>query len=365
MYKTLSTPSSARRPVVKECPQEEAHMRFGMGGYALEQVETHGGAVVGRELLADALLAEELGFDSLWVAENHFSAERQCASPFVIAAALAGATRHIRIGVFSILTFAHPLRVAEDAATLDLMSGGRLMLCFGTGYRAEEFAAFGIAMDGKGARFRECLDVVQKAWAGPFVHRGKHFRIPAAVEGTPTEVEEVAVLPRPLQTAVPTWMAAFGNVSVKRAARLGYPLLPAALESIPELQAKYQLYHATWRAGERTAPPAAMPLMRVVYVAPQAHTARQEAEAGLMQTYGRYRRLGLLTNAGNDYATLARDRFIIGDPAQVIAEIERYRDLFGITYLICRMAMPAVAHAHVQRSMRLFSEHVAPHFSPG
>ena len=157
-------------------------MRFGMGGYALEQVQTHGGAVVGRDLLADALLAEELGFDSLWVAENHFSVDRQCSSPFVIAGVLAGATRRIRIGVFSILTFAHPLRVAEDAATLDLMSGGRLMLCFGTGYRAEEFAAFGIAMQGKGARFRECLEVVQKAWAGPFVHHGKHFRIPTAVE---------------------------------------------------------------------------------------------------------------------------------------------------------------------------------------
>jgi alkanesulfonate monooxygenase SsuD/methylene tetrahydromethanopterin reductase-like flavin-dependent oxidoreductase (luciferase family) len=338
-------------------------MRFGLGGYALEQVETQGGAAVGRELLADALLAEELGFDSLWVAENHFSADRQCASPFVIAAVLAGATRHIRIGVFSILTFAHPLRVAEDAATLDLMSGGRLMLCFGTGYRPEEFAAFGVAMHGKGGRFRECLDVVQKAWAGPFVHHGKHFRIPMAVEDASTEVGEVTVLPRPVQTAMPIWMAAFGNVGVKRAARLGYPLLPAALESIPALQAKYQLYHATWRAGERQAAPVAMPLMRVVYVAPQAQAAHQEAEAGLMQTYGRYRRWGLLTNAGNDYATLARDRFIIGDPAQVIAEIQRYRELFGITYLICRMAMPAASREHIKRSMRLFSERVAPHFS--
>jgi alkanesulfonate monooxygenase SsuD/methylene tetrahydromethanopterin reductase-like flavin-dependent oxidoreductase (luciferase family) len=338
-------------------------MQFGMGGYALERVETHGGAAVGQELLADAMLAEALGFDSLWVAENHFSVDRQCSAPFLIAGVLAGTTRRIRIGVFSILTFAHPIRVAEDAATLDLMSGGRLMLCFGTGYRPEEFAAFGIAMDGKGARFRECLDVVQKAWAGPFVHHGKHFRIPAVVEGAPAEFGEVTVLPRPLQTAIPVWMAAFGNVSVKRAARLGYPLLPAPLESIPELQAKYQLYHASWYAVERTAPPVAMPLMRVVYVAPQAHTAHQEAEAGLTPTYSRYRRWGLLTNAGKDYTTLARDRFIIGDPAQVIEEVQRYRELFGITYLICRMAMPAVPHDHITRSMRLFSERVAPYFS--
>ena len=57
------------------------------------------------------------------------------------------------------------------------------MLCFGTGYRPEEFAAFGVAMDGKGARFRECLEIIRKAWAGPFTHQGRHFQIPATVAG--------------------------------------------------------------------------------------------------------------------------------------------------------------------------------------
>jgi alkanesulfonate monooxygenase SsuD/methylene tetrahydromethanopterin reductase-like flavin-dependent oxidoreductase (luciferase family) len=337
-------------------------MQFGVGGYALEQVETSGGASAGRELIADARVAEELGFDSLWVAENHFSPDRQCSSPFVIAGVLAGATHRLRVGVFSILTFDHPLHIAEDAATLDLMSGGRLMLCFGTGYRPEEFAAFDIPMQGKGARFRECLDVVRKAWAGPFTHRGRHFQIPGVSTDMPTAVDEVAVLPRPLQPALPVWMAAFGKISVQRAARLGYPLLPAALESIPELQEKYQLYSDTWRTHGHQTPPPATPLMRVVYVAPQAKLARQEAEAGLMQTYRRYRRWGLLSRVGDEYTALAKDRFMIGDPAEVSAEIQRYRELFGVTYLICRMALPAVPRPHIQRSMRLFKEHVAPHF---
>jgi alkanesulfonate monooxygenase SsuD/methylene tetrahydromethanopterin reductase-like flavin-dependent oxidoreductase (luciferase family) len=70
----------------------------------------------------------------------------------------------------------------------------------------------------------------------------------------------------------------------------------------------------------------------------------------------------LLPSTGDDYATLTRDRFIIGDPCQVVAEIRRYRELFGITHLICRMSVPAVPHERIQRSMRLFSEHVAPHF---
>ena len=338
-------------------------MRFGIGGYALERMEMSGGAVVGREMLADAILAEELGVDSLWVAENHFSPDRQCSSPFVIAGVLAGATHRMRIGVFSILTFAHPVRIAEDAATLDVMSGGRLMLCFGTGYRPEEFAAFGVAMDGKGARFRECLEVIQKAWTGPFTHQGKHFQIPQQAARTPAEAVPVAVLPRPLQASIPLWMASFGKVGVRRAARLGFPLLPAPLESIPELRAKYQLYHDTWRELGRANAPTTMPLMRVVYVAPQAQTAQEEASASLMPMFARYRRWGFLTEMGQDYASLARDRFIIGDPAQVIDEIQRYREVFGITYLICRMALPTLPHDHITRSMRLFWERVAPHFS--
>jgi alkanesulfonate monooxygenase SsuD/methylene tetrahydromethanopterin reductase-like flavin-dependent oxidoreductase (luciferase family) len=340
-------------------------MQFGIGGYALERVETHGRAAVGREMMADAALAEELGFDSLWVAENHFSVDRQCASPFVIGGVLAGATHRIKIGVFSILTFAHPVRVAEDAATLDLMSGGRLMLCFGTGYRPEEFAAFGVAMNDKGARFRESLEVIQKAWAGPLTHAGRYFRIPSPAEGALAPVEAISVLPRPLQASIPLWLAAFGSVGVKRAARLGYPLLPAPLESIPELQAKYQLYHDTWCEAGRTQAPVTTPLMRVVYVAPQARMAHDEAETSLMQMLGRYQRWGLLTNAGEDYVSLAKNRFIIGDPAQVIDEIQRYRELFGLTYLICRMTMPAISHDHIARSMRLFGECVAPYFRDG
>jgi alkanesulfonate monooxygenase SsuD/methylene tetrahydromethanopterin reductase-like flavin-dependent oxidoreductase (luciferase family) len=102
----------------------------------------------------------------------------------------------------------------EDANTLDLMSGGRLLLCFGTDYRPEEFTAFGIAIDGKGARFRECLAVIQKAWAGPFTHHGKHCHIPMSGEPPTAQASPVSVLPRPLQASIPLWLAAFGTVGV-------------------------------------------------------------------------------------------------------------------------------------------------------
>jgi alkanesulfonate monooxygenase SsuD/methylene tetrahydromethanopterin reductase-like flavin-dependent oxidoreductase (luciferase family) len=213
-------------------------------------------------------------------------------------------------------------------------------------------------MDGKGARFQECLNVIQKAWAGPFTHHGKHFQIPLTIENSAEPPAAVSVFPRPVQASIPLWMATFGTVGGKRAARLGYPLLPAPLESMAELQAKYRLYHDTWREAGRTDPPAALPLMRVVYVAPQAHTAHPEVEAGRMQAYGRYRRWGLLPKASTDYATLARHRFIIGDATQVIDGIQRYRELFSMTYLICRMAMPTLPHDQITRSMRLFYERV-------
>jgi alkanesulfonate monooxygenase SsuD/methylene tetrahydromethanopterin reductase-like flavin-dependent oxidoreductase (luciferase family) len=339
-------------------------MRFGFGASNFELVPGQSLPAAHREMLEQVVLAEELGFDSVWVAEQHFSPERQCPSPFLIGTAIATRTSGVRIGVYTTMTFAHPIRVAEDAAVLDVLSGGRLILCAGTGYRKEEFAAYGVAAEGKRPRIRESLEILRLAWADePFVYRGKYFTIPAAPANDTTgeEYPPLAVFPKPMQNPIPIWMAAFGNVGVKRAARLGYPLLPAPLESIPELQAKYQLYHATWRAVGHTAAPAAMPLMRVVYVAPQAHTAHREAEAALMPTYGRYRRWGLLTDA-KDYRALARERFIIGDPVQVIEEIQGYRELLGINYLICRMAMPTGPHDHITRSMRLFSERVAPCF---
>ena len=270
-------------------------------------------------MLADAMLAEELGFDSLWVAENHFSVDRQCSSPFVIAGVLAGATRRIRIGVFSILTFAHPLRLAEDAATLDLMSGGRLMLCFGTGYRAGGVRRFRDRHGWQGGALPRVPGRGAKGLGGAI--RASWQTLSHSRQRSRTR-QPKRRRRRPATTAanaIPLWMAAFGNVSVKRAARLGYPLLPAALESIPELQAKYQLYHATWRAGERTAPPVAMPLMRVVYVAPQAHTAHQEAEAGLMHDIRPLSALGIADQCRERLCHLGQGPFYHRRPAQVIA----------------------------------------------
>jgi len=110
-------------------------MRFGFGASTFELIDGQSLPAAHQEMLEQAVLAEELGFDSIWVAEQHFSPERQCPSPFLIGTAIALRTHRIKVGVYTTMTFAHPIRLAEDAAVLDILSGGRLILCAGTGYR--------------------------------------------------------------------------------------------------------------------------------------------------------------------------------------------------------------------------------------
>ena len=264
-------------------------MRFGFGASNFELVPGQSLPAAHREMLEQVVLAEELGFDSAWVAEQHFSPERQCPSPFLIGAAVATRTAGIRIGVYTTMTFAHPIRVAEDAAVLDVLSGGRLILCAGTGYRKEEFAAYGVAAEGKRPRIRESLEILRLAWADePFVYRGKYFTIPAAPANDTAgeEYPPLAVFPKPLQNPIPVWMAAFGNVGVRQAGRLGLPLFTSPLESIPQLRERDRLYRAALREADQTQ--ALFPLIRSVYVAETADRARADTEAALLAQYRRY-----------------------------------------------------------------------------
>ena len=338
-------------------------MRFGFGASNFELMPGQSLAAGHQEMLEQAVLAEELGFDSIWVAEQHFSPERQCPSPFLIGAAIATRTTGIKIGVYTTMTFAHPIRVAEDAAVLDVLSDGRLILCAGTGYRKEEFAAYGVAAEGKRSRIRESLEILRLAWADdPFVYRGKYFTIPTVPPDNTTSEEypPLSVFPKPLQMPIPIWMAAFGNVGVRQAGRLGLPLFTSPLESIPQLRERDVLYRAALQeAGQQQA---LFPLIRSVYVAATADRARSDTETALLAQYRRYSRWRPQAAMEGTFETLIADRFIIGDPEHCVAQIRRYAADLGINYIVCRMNLAGLEHVNVLHSMRLFVREVMPHF---
>lgn len=215
-------------------------MQFGFSISSFEQIDTPLIPAAHREMLEQAALADQLGFDSIWIAEQHFSFERQCPSPFLLGTAVAMHTQRCRIGVYTTMSYTHPVRIAEDAAVLDVLCGGRLILCAGTGYRPEEFAAYGLTAKGKRGRLREILEILPLAWSdAPFVYEGQYFRVPAPLPesleraaDTQADVPPLAVFPKPVQNPIPIWMAAFGNVGVRQAGRLGMPLYTSPIETL-------------------------------------------------------------------------------------------------------------------------------------
>lgn len=165
-----------------------------------------------RETIDLVRLAETLGFDSAWVSEHHGAGDGYAPSLLPMLAAFAAATDRIELGTGVVLApFHHPLRLAEDAATVDIISGGRLILGLGLGWREEEFRMFGVPIKERVVRTVETIEVLRKAWTGErFDHHGRIFQL-----------EQVQVTPRPAREGgVPIWLGGSAEQAVRRAGRL-------------------------------------------------------------------------------------------------------------------------------------------------
>ena len=149
-------------------------------------------AEVLREEVGLMTYADELGFDAVWMAEHHFHHYCVCPDPLLLAAHAAANTRRIRIGTAAnVLTLGHPLRIAEQAAMVDCLSGGRLDVGFAKGYGPREFAAYGVELPEAGERFREAVEIILGAWTqDEFTYQGKHFQVPYPVTLRPRPVQQ-------------------------------------------------------------------------------------------------------------------------------------------------------------------------------
>lgn len=156
--------------------------------------------------------AETIGYDDVWLTEHHFCDDGHAPSILPLAAAVAARTTRIRIGTsVLLLPLYHPVRVAEDAATIDILSNGRFELGVGVGYRPQEFAGLGLRSRDRGARMDEGLEIIRALWRGETVdYRGRHF-----------SVEGAKLAPMPVQTPPPLWIGGFAPASARRAARIG------------------------------------------------------------------------------------------------------------------------------------------------
>lgn len=351
-------------------------MRFGTY-FFLQATPGRSAAEVVAEEVDQMVLSEELGFDSVWLTEHHFSDYGLSAAPSVLAATVAARTRRIRIGTaVYVIPFHHPIRLAEETATLDILSGGgRLVVGIGRGNRPLEFVGHGIVQDDSRTRMEEGVEILIQAWTQPHVtFHGRHWNL-----------DNIPVQPQPLSKPHPPLaVAASSDQSVTWAATNGWRILSSGLGTpLPALKRLRALYaDALANANHPTATIddllANWVVTKHVYVADTDAQARREAEPHerwYLDSFARSLRADGLPGLSPDvlrqaqtmaerighrrWEELIEDSLLIGSPATVrdqVAELEAA----GVGELVSWMNFGGLPVKQVRRSMQLFAEEVMP-----
>lgn len=214
-------------------------MKFGLF-YQLPCADTQSGSVRYQETIEQIMHADTLGFDCAWLAELHFfKAFSIMSSPLIVATAIAQRTKTIRLGIaVNLLPLYHPLRSAEDGATVDILSNGRLEFGVGRGAIPLHFSGFNVDREESRERFEESLNVIKKAWtADSFSHQGKYYQIP-----------ETSVVPKPIQKPHPPLrIAANSSDTAIFAGQAHYPVFVASVTNpLPRMFEQVATYRQAW-----------------------------------------------------------------------------------------------------------------------
>ena len=292
-------------------------------------------------------VAEELGYDSLWLPESHFTGKTANPAPLLRLAAVAARTERLGIGTTSfLLPVRHPIHAAEEVAVLDRLSGGRLILGVGRGFRGALFAAFDVPVSEKRDRFGAALDAMQRAWRGEPVA----FEEP---DGEGAEPTPVCVSPLPLQQPhPPIWVAAFGPKAVTQAGRLGLPYLASPIEPMAALEANYARHRAAL-PSDTGADTLSVPIMRTVFASESRATVRAVREALEKQAaaLGRGSLKSLRRVAEHPLEAWA----LVGAPAEIAEGVARYRETLGMSHLIVRGHVPGASTEALETSLHLLA----------
>jgi alkanesulfonate monooxygenase SsuD/methylene tetrahydromethanopterin reductase-like flavin-dependent oxidoreductase (luciferase family) len=318
--------------------------------------------------------AERWGLDVMWLAELHFEPERSvAASPLILGAAIAERTRRMKIGTaVQVLPLCHPLRLAEEAATVDQLSHGRLIFGVGRSGFPRTYEAYGVPYAESRERFAETLEIVKRAWCEErFSYRGKYF-----------SYDDVAVAPKPWQKPhPPIRVAATSPDTFPVIGALGHPAFVAArIGSLSDLAPQVRSYREAYKAAGH--PGEGEIYLRVpVYVAETERQAREEPEASIMQFFrfmgdrladsasragarsiedraGRARQLQTI-----DYDEALRERMIVGTPERVADRLVALREEIGINGILAELNPGGlIPHDRVLNALRLLCEEVMPRF---
>jgi alkanesulfonate monooxygenase SsuD/methylene tetrahydromethanopterin reductase-like flavin-dependent oxidoreductase (luciferase family) len=317
-----------------------------------------------REAVEQVRLADELGFDCAWFTEHHFGTHGINGAVLPFAAYIAGVTRRIRIGTAVVVApLYHPMRLAEEVAEVDLLSGGRLELGIGSGYRSDEFRGYNVAPAESRARFHEIIEVLLKAWKGaPFGHDGTFYKVP----------DGIAVRPVPRQKPhPPIWVAAFSPATVEWVARSGFHLMTASTgPSIVQIERMREHFDAELAKGGRN------PGNAEFYIHIPLHLTDKPYHELKTELGGRLARFSAAATTGGtiydkvgaetgitahkfNFDDYYENHALIGPAADCLRKLEQWWTKLKFTHLTCAFGL-GIPHSAVLSNMELFARDLMP-----
>lgn len=315
------------------------------------------GASLMPTLIAQVRVADAAGFDAFSMGDHYNIPGLQRLNQVPALARLCAEAKHCAVGpAVMLLGLRHPVTVASELASLDVLNNGKSFAAFGLGYRQEELNAFNLSKSDRFNRFVEGVEIIKRLWTEDNVsYEGKAFTL-----------KNVSVDPKPLQKPrPPIWIAANTDAAVVRAAQIGDGWMIGPHSAIDELQRQVELCRATWReAGKHGTPE--LPIIRETFVAKSRKEAVEKARPCLEQLYRAIYVKWKQNEAMNDpnelswaFDKLAQGRFILGSPEECIDQLKEYESRLGVSYVLPRFDWtPGLPLEEILSSMKLFGEKV-------
>ncbi len=313
-----------------------------------------------------AQTADKLGFDSIWCAEHHFSTYGYLSRPLMLATHIATQTEQIRVGsAVVVLPLHHPLIVAEEIATADILSGGRLDVGLGRGYQTYEFERLGFTLGESRERFDEEVDILLKAFEGkPFGHEGKYYQF-----------GETSVFPQPIQQPHPPfWVVGQSQESIVATVKRGFNVVSGGFGVPLERLAEFRKGFDAMEVPGVDKSKIRISTQRPVYVThDESELAEIVAEARWNMRVTLSLRQGLervekghavavpFENEPSDAELLER-YFVVGTPETCIARLKALREAMGIDHFNASFWFGDLAEERILKSMELFAKEVMPAF---
>jgi len=305
------------------------------------------------QIMEQVTLARQSGFSYVWAPHHYLTHPLQMLAPIPLLAYIAAEAKGMLLGPnILVLPLLNPAHVAEDAVTLDLLSGGNYVLGVGVGYREAEFAAFNVSLSERVQRLTESIEIMRALWTGESVtFSGKTFAL-----------EKLGIGLKPIRPGgPPIWIGAVVDAAVRRAAQIGDAWMITNFAHLGDLIAKMKIYRDALKQANKSFP-AEVPITRECYIGSTRREAVEECKAALEYKYAAYSSWGLDSQSKESetfdqpFEVFAKDRFIIGDKSYVAEEIRRYHELLGVNHFVMRVQWPGLEQKKVLRTISNLGE---------